>query len=200
MNKFDKTQEFDKKHLYIHKNHCVFVNVRTYGFKDNDCSIYGGRYYPADAMKSARFVFYAFVPHSGYDEQGIWHCEYMVCIITCWNSAYASPGKGLADIMAKVLSNGKTISFQAERKHYFGQKFIDGKAVKTESGDIIRTPKVGYYMIPGTVLFGNDSDRQLAIETLNYKGEIDFESRPKHMSKIYTPGDTTYGYAKVTKL
>jgi len=198
-----RPQEFDNsQHFYIAPEVCIFTEVRVLGV---NISI-PGVYYPAslddnlNILMPARYVTRViyFVPH--YDEYGYVHMIPQTHTVTFWNGRRDISGKGLADIAAKTISIGKTLSFRAAMKIYPRPGKPSG---------------IGFVVNPGTLILGADSDKTLMEEYMAYNGEINFHSRPKDWNVIGHPdndawriisqwrmnsnyaGGNTYGYAEV---
>ena len=139
--------------------------------------------------------------------------------VTFWNSKNAGPGKsGMADICAKNLSIGKEIiCVECTPQNYLRRVFEDGQPLLSpKTGQPLLVKAVNYSYL-GNLEFNNDSRRQVAAEIAAWvQGQANFFSRPPlwdqlntgdntawrdiiavRQGTVFTPGDETYGFAKV---
>ena len=145
----------------------------------------------------------------------------VVVKITAWNGRTAKPGKGMADKCAKWISMGKEICCEVDLVSYKSRIFVDGRPVINSAGQAHMEPKLGFRMRPGTLQFGRDGQKALAMEIQKWNqqpGQHSFFARPpqwnvvgtqdqitwsqgllpQRSAEVYTGGDT-FGCAKVVK-
>lgn len=180
----------------------------------------GGIYTPAYTLNgraySARWEgsFYHQLPaREGQEEKSV------IIRVTGWNGRNASPGKGLADHLAKYVSAGKAICCELDVVQYMSRIFVDNQPVVNSAGQVHLEPKLGFRMRPGSLQFGNDSAKQVDLEIQNWNrnpGVVGFTARPPQWNVAGTQdnlvwttsilparsaasytGGNTYGYALV---
>lgn len=119
-----------------------------------------GMYYIANGDKNALFVA-RFVDPDGEFRR-----------VEFYNSANSKPGKGLADLAAKWITKGKTISFQARavlrKVDYRNPDDNFNKVV--HNGEVLQVEETVYRCVPGTLIFGDarESANQIADEIKNF--------------------------------
>lgn len=200
------------------------VNLRAAGSKDNTTGqVHGGIYFPEHVKDgrtvSARWEANCFVNHLGYtDSQGVTHEPTNDMIrIAAWNGRNAAPGKGLADIFAKIVGCGKEFSAALRLSQYNKRLIIDNVPMAhPTTGMPITYP--GYnFAIKDDLLWGADSANLIAQEIANWPNypHASFFTRPPfwnvaghadqlkwqeiiaaRMAVVYD-GSGFYGYARV---
>lgn len=205
----------------------ILTGLRVAGIKSNTPGVsYGGTYHPAtrDAegkiLVSARCVINAYINRKGRRDQATGKLidgRRDVIQLTGWNGRQTPDGKGLADLMAKCLSEGKEFSCQATLHNYLGKVFDNQQPVMKQDGTgQLMTRRIGYTIKSGTLLFGDDADKILGREIGLYTGMAGFDSRPAmwkspdpnhadrvawktisawRMAQHHIVGNPTYGYA-----
>jgi hypothetical protein len=205
----------------------ILTGIRCAGIKSNTPGIsFGSTYHPAlrDAAgkvtQSARTVINAYINRKGRrnpETGALIEGRRDVIQLTGWNGRETKDGKGLADTMAKCISEGKEFSCRATLHSYLGKVFDDGKAVmKADGTGQLMTRRVGYTIEPGSLIFGADGDKILKREVAGYAGVAGFDTRPEfwnhsdpnhadrlawkeisqwRMAQVFSPAIPTYGYA-----
>lgn len=156
----------------------------------------GGIYVPAHTSngeaRSARWEgsFYHNIPgRDGRPDQDV------VVKITAWNGRNAKPGKGLADMCAKWISMGKEICCEVDIVSYKSRIFVDGQPVINSAGVAHMEPKLGFRMRPGTLQFGRDGQKALAMEIQKWNqqvGQQSFFARPPQWNVVGTQDQITW--------
>ena len=203
--------------------HTIAVNIRTSGSKDNKTGfVYGGTYFP-EHMKngkrvSARWEGNCFVNHLGYtDDNGVYHepSNDMVRIVA-WNGKNSTPGRGLADIFAKIASVGKEFSASLRMRQFQKRLIINDVPMTDAQGQPITY--TGYnFEIKDSLIWGDDAANVVAQEIANWPNYpyATFASRPtfwnvpghqdaaawkyimeERMKHVFKEGPS-YGYARV---
>ena len=207
----------------------ILTGIRCAGIKSNTPGIsFGSTYYPAErdaagkVLTSARCVINAYINRKGRrnPETGkLIEGRRDVIQLTGWNGRETPDGKGLADTMAKCISEGKEFSCRATLHSYLGKVFDNGQPVmKADGTGQLMTRRIGYTIEPGSLIFGDDADKILAREIQGYAGIAGFDTRPPmwnhsdpnhadrlawkeisqwRMAQVYNPAIPTYGYAIV---
>lgn len=119
-----------------------------------------GIFYPQDGEKNAMFAG-RFVDADGEFRR-----------VEFYNGPNSKPGKGLADVAAKWITKGKTVSFQARAKNIQ----IDYRDPNQNydpiihNGNVLKVDSVVYRVMPGTLILGNshESQNQINNEILNF--------------------------------
>lgn len=205
----------------------VIQSARCAGVNDGQGGRAGCLYYPAikDAegktTRSARCVVTAYInrksrrdPQTGDMIEG----RREILVLTGWNTRNSQDGKGLADVLAKCMSEGKEFSCRAKVQSYEQEVTnIDGSVIQRSDGQGPLTQRrYGWVIEPGTLMLGEDSEKVTAAEIQAFNGDISFHSRPQfwnsqghshntawkeiskwRMAQVYVPGQPTYGYASV---
>ena len=201
----------------------AFGDIRCAGFKDEHGAVHAGQFIPENtdangklvaSMWKGKFLLNRpdYVDGAGNTVKGkvesIW--------ITVWSQKGAGP-KGLAEIFAKTVSVGKSMSFDSLRLNTFTKTMYRGGAVVTDAqGNVISYTATGY-TLNGNFRYGDDSAKQIANEINAYNGQASFQGRPQfwnvpghaentawknelqvRMNHAYDGQAPTYGYAKVT--
>lgn len=196
--------------------------IRSAGSKDRKTGIqYGGIYYPAHVkngrLVQARFEANFFINRPSYKRDGVTiEGKHDIVKIVAWNSAKAAPGKGQADLLAKVVSVGKEIFADVEINSYKKRIFVNNQPIiNPESGNPIEETAYSF-RIKGDVRFGDDSTDTVKKETAAYTGQANFCSRPamwnvtghadnalwkdiltQRMASVHNGVTANYGYARV---
>jgi len=205
----------------------VIQSARVAGVNGPNGSRMGCLYYPAvkgadgSTLKSARTIVTVYInrkdrtdTNTGDKIKG----RREVLVLTGWNTRNSKDGKGLADSLAKCVSEGKEISCRAKVQSYEQEvKNIDGSIVQRSDGKgPLTIRRHGWVIEPGTINYGNDSDKLILAEIAAFDGTASFNSRPQfwnsqghshneawkkisawRMAQTCKPGALTYGYAVV---
>lgn len=204
----------------------TLIAVRNAGIRgSNPGESYGGTYYPpvigpdGSVQVSARFVCNVFINRKGRRDQdgNLIEGRRDIIPLTFWNTRNSAPGKGLADIAAKCISEGKEFTCRAELHSYDKKIFDNGQPVmKADGTGQLTTRGIGYTVEPGSLILGDDSEKIIAREVQSFNGQMNFLSRPQfwnvsghehntawkqisqwRMAQQYVAGQGTYGYARV---
>ena len=203
--------------------HTNAVNIRAAGTKDQATGfVYGGTFFPEHSkngkVTNARWEGNCFINHMGYtDGQGVFHepANDMIRVVA-WNGRNSAPGKGLADIFAKIVSVGKEFSCALRLSTYQKRLMINNQPMADSQGQHILYPAINF-IVEDKLIWGDDSANVIAQEIANWASYPypTFCSRPtywnvsghadneawkfiiqKRMAEIYTEGQV-YGYARV---
>ena len=212
--------------MNISDEQTTLVGVRCAGIRTETPGLsHGGTYYPpvlnadGSVAVSARFVCNVFINRKGRrdDAGNLIEGRRDIIPLTFWNTRSSKPGKGLADVAAKCISEGKEFTCRATLHSYDGKVFDAGNAVmKADGTGQLTTRRIGYTVEPGSLILGDDSEKIIAREVQSYQGQMNFASRPQfwnvaghadntawkqisqfRMGQQYQAGQPTYGYAKV---
>jgi len=213
----------------------ILNNVRIAGVRgDQPGQQFGGNYIPAhqgqNGPVSARFDTNLYINHPPrrLDNGQTQEVEADIIRLVIWNSPNnKGDGKGQADNAAKILSLGKELSCFARIRSYLGQVYNNqGQPVNNPDGSPIKVRKIAFHIVPGSMILGADSDKQLTAEInawlqmggiQGFGGQIRFDARPQfwntsgqhpdkdlwkqilagRMAAVYHPQMTTFGYARV---
>ena len=150
----------------------------------------GCLYYPAvrdaagNTTRSARCVVTAYInrksrkdPQTGETIEG----RREIIVLTGWNTRNSQDGKGLADVLAKCMSEGKEFSCRAKVQSYEQEVTnIDGSVIqRSDGGGPLTIRRYGWVIEPGTLMLGDDSDKIVAAEIQAFNGNVSFSSRPQ---------------------
>ena len=121
--------------------HINFVNLRAAGTKDHATGIvYGGNYFPEHSRNgkiiNARWEGKCFINRMGYtDANNVYHePKNDVVQIVAWNGRNSAPGKGLADMFAKIASVGKEFSCDLRLNTYQKRLFVNNQPIADAQG------------------------------------------------------------------
>jgi len=145
--------------------------------------------------------------------------------LTAWNGRNAQPGKGLADLMARCISPGKSLSAACELNPYEAnvRDRVTGVVMQYSDGSPVTTPRMGFTVIGGKFEFGNDSSKAEITEVQSFDPanpnmDIFFRRPPQwdqagtpgqqlweqikalRSTQVYTPGNAEYGFARVANV
>jgi len=204
----------------------ILTSVRCAGVNGPDQGMRSGStYYPSvrnadgSVAVSARCVLSAYINRKGRrgDDDKMVEGRRDVVQLTGWNTRSSADGKGLADILAKCVSEGKEFSCRAHLQTYESPvKNVDGSVImKSDGSGALTIRRTGYVIEPGTLMLGDDADKVIGRETQNFDGSVGFHARPQfwnvqghehnglwkqisdwRMAQVFQ-GGKTYGYAKV---
>ena len=204
--------------------HINFVNLRAAGTKDHATGIiYGGNYFPEHSrngkITNARWEGKCFINRMGYtDANNVYHePKNDVVQIVAWNGRNSAPGKGLADMFAKIVSVGKEFSCDLRLNTYQKRLFVNNQPIADAQGQPV-TYLATDFIVDGKLIWGADAAAIVAQEIANWAsypfasffsrpplwdkiGQADNETwktyiNPARMQAIYTEGPA-YGYARV---
>ena len=204
--------------------HINFVNLRAAGTKDHATGIiYGGNYFPEHSRNgkiiNARWEGKCFINRMGYtDANNVYHePKNDVVQIVAWNGRNSAPGKGLADMFAKIVSVGKEFSCDLRLNTYQKRLFVNNQPIADAQGQPV-TYLATDFIVDGKLIWGADAAAIVAQEIANWAsypfasffsrpplwdkiGQADNETwktyiNPARMQAIYTEGPA-YGYARV---
>ena len=204
--------------------HINFVNLRAAGTKDHATGIvYGGNYFPEHSRNgkiiNARWEGKCFINRMGYtDANNVYHePKNDVVQIVAWNGRNSAPGKGLADMFAKIASVGKEFSCDLRLNTYQKRLFVNNQPIADAQGQPV-TYLATDFIVDGKLIWGADAAAIVAQEIANWAsypfasffsrpplwdkiGQADNETwktyiNPARMQAIYTEGPA-YGYARV---
>ena len=204
--------------------HINFVNLRAAGTKDHATGIvYGGNYFPEHSRNgkiiNARWEGKCFINRMGYtDANNVYHePKNDVVQIVAWNGRNSAPGKGLADMFAKIVSVGKEFSCDLRLNTYQKRLFVNNQPIADAQGQPV-TYLATDFIVDGKLVWGADAAAIVAQEIANWAsypfasffsrpplwdkiGQADNETwktyiNPARMQAIYTEGPA-YGYARV---
>jgi hypothetical protein len=191
--------------------------VRAAGRKDNQSGkTFGGLYIPgytnsAGVPVSARWTGNFFLNGApwtnaqGQQQEG----RRDVLSLTAWNGKNSANGRGMADLFAKIISPGLEISVDVEPMNYDGIVYYNGQPVTAPDGTVITTRKIGWRVVPGSLIIGQESAKfsndQVAAGIRkpgwNVPGSPDQQEfrqmMAQHHNQVYQPGMNVYGYALV---
>ena len=158
------------------------------GSKDANGREYGGIYFPAHEKNgrkiAARFEVTIFANLGTLNNKE----NNRTYRIVAWNSNNATPGRGLADIMAKTISFGKTFHPVIDDVRNVDKRlFINGEPAIGPDGNVITYPTHSF-RLDGVPILGPDSAKTVANEIANWDGStFSFTSRPPQWN---VPGTT----------
>ena len=204
--------------------HINFVNLRAAGTKDHATGIiYGGIFFPElsrnGKITNARWEGKCFINRMGYtDANNVYHePKNDVVQIVAWNGRNSAPGKGLADMFAKIVSVGKEFSCDLRLNTYQKRLFVNNQPIADAQGQPV-TYLATDFIVDGKLIWGADAAAIVAQEIANWAsypfasffsrpplwdkiGQADNETwktyiNPARMQAIYTEGPA-YGYARV---
>ena len=204
--------------------HAIAVNIRAAGSKDPRTGIvYGGIYFPDHRTREGKILpahweGNVFINHLGYtDSQGNYvEPSNDLIRVTAWNGRNSAPGKGLADLFAKIVSVGKEFSCSLTLKQYNKRLFINNTPMADQNGQPITYPSYNW-TVKDDLIWGDDAANVIAQEIANWAAYPNptFFSRPAYwnvpghadheawkyilqqrMALVYN-GESVYGYARV---
>ena len=128
--------------------HVNVVNARAAGSKDPKSGvIFGGIYFPDHRTREGKILpahweGNVFINHLGYtDSEGNYvEPSNDLIRITAWNGRNSAPGKGLADLFAKIVSVGKEFSCSLTMKQFMKRLFINNQPMADAQGNPITYP------------------------------------------------------------
>lgn len=192
------------------------VGVRNAGRKDEQGRTFGGLYIPGYTNAqgkpvSARWIGNFFMNGAGYtDGQGVQQeGRRDVLSLTAWNGKNSNEGSGMADLFAKIMSPGLEISVDVEPVTYEATVYNNGQPVTAPDGTILTTRKVGFKVIPGTLIIGQESAKfvesmvaaGLRAAGWNNPSSPEYNQFRENMkqwhAQAFVPGSKTFGYALV---
>lgn len=153
-------------------NNAFFTNMRVAGTMFNQINIknntLGGYYTPAH------------IDAKGNSVVAKWECEGIhqdlttkqttIIKLVARNGLDIIPGKGMADICAKYISVSKRITGQATIQQYTSRIFSKtGEMAVDSKKQPITTEKLYYMLKPGTIEFGEDSQKTIQMEINNFQ-------------------------------
>jgi hypothetical protein len=204
-----------------------FIGLRCAGFRPfqgQPGEVYGGRYFPqllgqdGSVARSARFVAQFYINRRGMLDattgERLNHND--VVSLTFWNGRRANAGKGLADLAAKSINVGKEITLRCNLRMYDSRVFdVQTPIMKLDGTGQLTKRAISFSVRPNSLLWGDDSAKQIANEIQSWTGAINFISRPPQWAIENTPdagvwkqikefrnglvyqAGTVYGYALV---
>ncbi len=166
----------------------VWTNVRVLGSKNAAGEQFGGIYYPAhtkngDLVRGRWESLVAANKRPYTDKNGNKkESKPVIMRLVVWNGKNAAEGEGLADTFAKCVSVGKSLSCNVRISSFDKRMFVDGQPLTDSKGNAVTY--LGYnFIFEGNLDFGVDSQKVLAREIENYKGNATFDSRPEFWKK-----------------
>lgn len=150
----------------------IFSNMRSAGTVFNQTNTknktFGGYYTPAHIDAKGKAI------------NARWECSCIYQDLTtnqpvtiklvAWNGHNVIPGKGMADICAKHISVGKKITGEAAIRQYTSRVFSKtGEMAVDSKKQPITVEKLFYMLIPGSLEFGEDSQKTIQIEINNFQ-------------------------------
>jgi hypothetical protein len=203
------------------------MNARVVGHAHNGYR-YGSLYFPAGTINGkaigARTEFNLAINRRGYTNGEGQFVEGRLDVIrvVAWNSKSSQPGKGLADILAKILSTGKEITFEQLELQVFDKRlFYNGQPVPNPATGQPYTYQAISFIVRGDFHLGNDSEKLIGAEESVFAtngGQLTFGSRQPgwsvqgseqntawkqhlkdRMNHLYDGQAESYGYARVIK-
>jgi len=206
----------------------IFTSLRCAGVNGPEQGMRSGStYYPAvrnpdgTIAVSARCVLSAYINRKGRTDSDGEPVKGRrdVVQLTGWNTRSSKDGKGLADSLAKYMSEGKEFTCRAHLQTYDSPvKNVDGSVVmKSDGSGPLTIRRTGYVIEPGSLMYGDDAQKVIDRETAAFDGSVGFHARPvgwdhkdpNHQDRLYWEqiaawrkaqsfqGGKTYGYAKV---
>ena len=164
------------------------IGIRCAGyrpFNGQPGEVYGGRYYPTllaqdgSIARNARFVAQFYINKRGQrDAQGQQLRDNDVIPITFWNGSHRTPGKGLGDIAAKSITVGKEITVRCNLRMYDSKVFDGDNPIMKQTGGQLTKRATSFVVRPNSLMWGDDSAKQIANEVQAWQGIINFISRP----------------------
>jgi len=160
----------------------ILVAAMTNGGVIVDGVGYGCKYFPASGEVSARVETLMYVNHDSYNDAAGNRVEGRTerLRVTIWNSRKATAGKGLADVMARNLSIGKTLTNceLTRRPYQIQQRDANGTLMVNLDGTPRMLNREAYSLTQFD--FGKDSHKTIMSEIAAFTGEINFNSRPAY--------------------
>ena len=204
--------------------HVNVVNARAAGSKDPKSGvIFGGIYFPDHRTREGKILpahweGNVFINHLGYTDREGNYVEPSndLIRITAWNGRNSAPGKGLADLFAKIVSVGKEFSCSLTMKQFMKRLFINNQPMADAQGNPITYPSYTW-TVKDDLIWGDDAANVIAQEIANWAAYPNptFFSRPAYwnvpghadheawkyilqqrMALVYN-GESVYGYARV---
>ena len=176
----------------------------------------GGKYHPAHvnaagAQVSARWTGSLGINHRGYKNPQTGQetqvpTDYIR--VTAWTGKN-SAGNGMAERFARFMSVGLELSCFCTMKPYMADQYVDNVRVCKADGTPIQTERMGFTIIPGSTIIGEESDKHIRDEIIALKrpkqwadkGHADYQTWLQicaaKNAAVYQPGAEYFGYSIV---